>query len=221
MAGEERAEEILKGLRDGVVAFDEQKVAALSKAAVAEGVDAYEAMTKGLSVGMERVGELYATKVYFVPELLLCADALYAGLEILRPHLKKMETGNTPKKLVLGVVEGDIHDIGKNMVKAMFIAAGWEVFDLGSNVAIGRFASEQQRTGADMVGLSSLMTTSMLAMPEIIKLVKAQSPNAAVIVGGAPLTREIAMQYGANGYARHAGEAVAEAIRVLAEMEKA
>ena len=215
MATEERTEELLKGLHDAVVEFEEEKTVELSKAAVAEGIDAYDAIMKGLAWGMETVGDLYARQEYFVPELLLCADSLYAGLEVLRPHLKKSDTLEAAKKIILGVVEGDIHDIGKNLVKVMFDAAGWQVFDLGNDVQIDRFAQEQQRTGADVVGLSALMTTSMLAMPRIIKMIKAQNPNVAVMVGGAPITREIATSYGADGYADNAGEAVAEADRVL------
>lgn len=215
MATQERTQELLKGLHDAVVEFEEEKTVELSKAAVAEGIDAYDAIMKGLAWGMETVGDLYARQEYFVPELLLCADSLYAGLEVLRPQLKKSDTKETAKKIILGVVEGDIHDIGKNLVKVMFDAAGWQVFDLGNDVQIDRFAQEQQRTGADVVGLSALMTTSMLAMPRIIKMIKAQNPNVAVVVGGAPITREIATSYGADGYADNAGEAVAEADRVL------
>jgi corrinoid protein of di/trimethylamine methyltransferase len=215
VATQERTQELLKGLHDAVVEFEEEKTIELSKAAVEAGVDAYDAIMKGLAWGMETVGGLYARQEYFVPELLLCADSLYAGLEVLRPHLKKSDTVETAKKIILGVVEGDIHDIGKNLVKVMFDAAGWQVFDLGNDVQIDRFAQEQQRTGADVVGLSALMTTSMLAMPRIIKMIKSQNPKVPVMVGGAPITREIATSYGADGYADNAGEAVAEADRVL------
>lgn len=219
MASQERKDELLKGLYDGVVEFEEDRVAELSKAAIEEGVDAYEAIMKGLAAGMERVGELYASQEYFVPELLLCADALYAGLDILKPHLKKIDAGGS-RKIVLGVVEGDIHDIGKTLVKVMFDAAGWEVYDLGNDVKVERFAEEQQRTDADLVGLSALMTTSMLAMPKIIKLIRNRDQHVPVIVGGAPLNRDIATQYGADGYAPNAGEAVAEAVRVLGKAER-
>jgi len=218
VATPERTQELLKGLHDAVVGFEEEKTAELSKAAVEEGIDAHYAIMKGLAWGMETVGDLYARQEYFVPELLLCADSLYAGLEVLRPHLKKSDTAETAKKIILGVVEGDIHDIGKNLVKVMFDAAGWEVFDLGNDVQIDRFAQEQQRTGAKLVGLSALMTTSMLAMPRIIKMIKAQNPKVAVMVGGAPITREIATSYGADGYADNAGEAVAEAEKIIPPM---
>lgn len=220
MVSDERAMELLKGLHDGVVAFDEDAVVQLSEAAVEEGVDAYDAIMKGLAGGMEKVGELYATREYFVPELLVCADALYAGLDILRPHLKKVAGGGARRKIVLGVVEGDMHDIGKNLVKVMFDAAGWQVYDLGNDVQLDRFAEEQQRTNAEVVGISALMTTSMLAMPRVTKMIKSRNPNVVVMLGGAPITREIAKSYGADGYADNAGEAVGEAVRLVAMIKK-
>jgi len=215
MASEQRANEVLKGLCDGVVAFDEETVGKFSKAAVEEGVDAYDAITKGLAHGMGKVGELYAAHEYFVPELLLCADALYVGLDILRPHLKRSDSGKSARRIVLGVAEGDVHDIGKNLVKIMFDAAAWEVYDLGKDVPLGSFVEEQQRTNADVVGVSALMATSMLAMPEVTRMIKTRNPNVVVMLGGAPLTREIARSYGADGYADNAGEAVREAVRLV------
>lgn len=220
MVSNERRKQILKGLYDGVVAFDEDSVVELSKAAVQEGVDAYDAIMKGLAAGMEKVGELYVSQEYFVPELLLCADALYAGLDILRPHVKGRGSEDAGKKIVLGVVEGDVHDIGKNLVKVMFDAAGWEVYDLGNDVQLDKFVEEQQRTGADIVGISALMTTSMLAMPRVTKMIKTRNPNVAVMLGGAPITREIATSYGADGYADNAGEAVQEAVRTVDMIRK-
>ena len=210
MATAERTTEILQGLHDAVVEFEEEDTVKLAHAAVDEGVDAYDAIMNGLARGMETVGDLYARQEYFVPELLLCADALYAALDVLRPHLK-VEAHAEPRKIVLGVVEGDIHDIGKNLVKVMFDAAGWEVIDLGADVKIERFAEEQKKTGAQVVGISALMTTSMLAMPKIIKMVKDGNPNVCVLVGGAPLNPDIANHYGADGYADNAGQAVAAA----------
>jgi methanogenic corrinoid protein MtbC1 len=102
----------------------------------------------------------------------------------------------------------------------MFDAAGWTVHDLGKDVKLERFVEEQQRTNADIVALSALMTTSMLAIPKVVQMVKAQDPNIAVMVGGAPLTREIARGYGADGYADNAGEAVAEATSMLSRLKR-
>jgi len=214
MANEQRTLEILKGLRDAVVSMDENTVKELSELALEEGVDAYDAVTEGLAKAMDRVGELYSNKEYFVPEILLASDALYAGLAILQPHIR-IRTGAEKKSLLLGVVEGDVHDIGKNLVKIMFEAAGWDVHDLGVDVKLPIFGEEQARQKADVVGISALMTTSMLAIPRAIELVKAHDPDVAILVGGAPLNRELATRYGADGYAKCAGEVVKEAQAML------
>lgn len=220
MASPERTEELIKGLYDAVIGMDEEAAAELSHTILEEGIDAYRAVMDGLAEAMSRVGVLYANQEYFVPELLLCADALYAGLDILRPHIKAEDTG-VKGQIVIGVVEGDIHDIGKNLVRIMFDAAGWTVHDLGKDVRLDRFVEEQQRTNADVVALSALMTTSMLAIPKVIQMVKERAPGAAVMVGGAPLTREIALSYGADGYADNAGEAVGEAVSMLERLKEA
>lgn len=211
---EERTNEIIKGLYDAVVHMDEDKVKELSQAVIDEGIDVNRAVIEGLAAAMARVGELYANKEYFVPELLICSDALYIGLEILKPHIK-ISVNESNKKIIIGTVEGDIHDIGKNLVRIMFDAAGWEVYDLGKDVKLSRFAEKQKEQKADIVALSALMTTSMLAIPKAIEMIRAVDSEVSILVGGAPLTREIALSYGANGYADNAGRAVQEAIKVL------
>jgi corrinoid protein of di/trimethylamine methyltransferase len=213
---EERKNEIIKGLSDSVYEFEEDDAAKWAKIAVEEGVDPFEATLDGLAGGMLRAGDAYNEKQYFVPELLICADAMNAGLEILKPAIAA--TGREAEvkgSIVIGVVEGDIHDIGKNLVKTMFEVAGWTVYDLGKDVPIDKFVEEQVRTNADVVGLSALMTTSMLAMPEIIKRLKAKNPNVRVLLGGAPINPEVAQQYGADGYAKNAGTAVEAAVELL------
>jgi methanogenic corrinoid protein MtbC1 len=220
MASKERTEELIKGLQEAVLSMDEEAAVEYSNAVLSEGVDAYYAVMNGLAKAMDKVGQLYDSQEYFVPELLLCSDALYAGLEVLKPHIKAADA-QAKGQVVIGVVEGDIHDIGKNLVKIMFEAAGWTVYDLGRDVQLARFAEEQQRTKSDLVALSALMTTSMLALPQAIKLIKARDPKVAVMVGGAPVTRDIAKSYGADGYADNAGQVVQEAIRVLGEVKKA
>jgi methanogenic corrinoid protein MtbC1 len=217
MSSEERTQKVIKDLYDAVINMDEETAVEVSHTILKEGIDAYHAVKNGLTAAMDKVGILYANQEYFVPELLLCADALYAALDILRPHIRAEET-EVKGKIVIGVVEGDIHDIGKNLVKTMFDAAGWAVYDLGRDVNIEKFAEEQQRTNSGVVALSALMTTSMLAMPRIIEMVKAKDPKVAVLVGGAPLTREIAKSYGADGYAEDATKAVQEAVRVLGKL---
>jgi corrinoid protein of di/trimethylamine methyltransferase len=221
MASEERTQEILKGLREALISYDEDKVAEWAKITLDEGVDPFVATMEGLAEGMIEVGEMYNKKEYFVPELLLCSDALYAGLDILRPAIKASGRKSQAKgSIVLGVVEGDVHDIGKNLIKMMFDVSGWTVYDLGKDVPLEKFVEEQVRTDSDIVGLSALMTTSMVAMPEIVKKLKEKNPNVRIMLGGAPITPEIVEKYGADGYAESAGTAVDEAMRLIKMLKK-
>jgi len=219
MASEERMKETLKRLHDAVVAYDEDKTVEWAKIALDEGLDPHTAIMDGLASGMEEVGDLYNRKEYFVPELLMCADALYAGLDILRPHVKGKEA-QVKGQVVIGTVEGDVHDIGKNLVKMMFEVAGWTVHDLGKDVKLERFVEEQLRTDSDIVALSALMTTSMLAMPKVIEMIRARNPNVAIMLGGAPVTGDIAQLYGADGYASSAGNAVQEALKMISQLRQ-
>jgi corrinoid protein of di/trimethylamine methyltransferase len=219
MVTEARKEEILKGLHDGVVAFEEDKVGELSQAALDEGMDAYEAIMDGLAAGMETVGKLYDTQEYFVPEILMCSDALYRGLDVLKPHVKDKES-KTKGQVVIGTVEGDVHDIGKNLVKMMFEVAGFTIHDLGRDVKLDKFVEEQLKTDSEIVALSALMTTSMLAMPKVIEMIKKRNPKVKILVGGAPLSGEVAEKYGADGYADNAANAVQEAIRMISQLRE-
>ncbi len=219
MPSAKRRQELLKELYDAVVNYDEEASAELSRAVVQEGVDAYDAVMNGLVAGMEKVGELFAAQEYFVPEMLMCADALYAGLNILQPHIKG-EQAEEKGQVVIGTVEGDVHDVGKNLVKMMFEVAGWTVHDLGKDVKLEKFVEEQMKTDSDVVALSALMTTSMLGIPKIIEMIKAQNPNVAIMIGGAPITEDIAKLYGADGYSSSAGNAVQEAINMISQLRK-
>src|SRR4030042_5979887 len=144
MASDSRTKERLKELHDAVLAFDEDRTTELCHTVLREGIDAYMAVAEGLSQGMNSASDRYEKMEYFVPELLLCSDALYAGLDILKPAvLASGKRTGTKGSIVIGVVEGDIHDIGKNLVKTMFEAAGWTVYDLGKDVKLERFVEEQ------------------------------------------------------------------------------
>lgn len=216
MATEERTKEILKGLHKAVFEFEEDDAVKWAKTALEEGVDPFQATMEGLADGMIEAGEAYNKKEYFVPELLMCADALYAGLNILKPAIEASGREATVKgSIVLGVVEGDVHDIGKNLVKMMFEVAGWKVYDLGKDVPLDKFVEEQIKTGASVVGISALMTTSMLAMPVVVKKLREKNPKIRIMLGGAPINPEVAEKYGADGYAKTASTAVDEAIKLL------
>ena len=216
---EERAQELFEQLKQGVIDFDEDAVKEAANAVVAEGISAVEAVFKGLVPGMEVCGELYEQQEYFVPELLMCADAMYAGLDILRPHMERTDLGVTGV-VVMGVVQGDVHDIGKNIVKMMFDVAGFEVHDLGRDVPLEVFVEEQLRTDADLVCLSAMMTTTMVGMKEIIRQIKEKNPNARVMIGGAPVTEDIAEKFGADGFAEDASNALKDAINMLTTLRK-
>ena len=216
MVKEERTKEILKKLHETVVQFEEEEAVKWAKIALEEGVDPFVATMDGLAEGMMEAGEKFNQKEYFVPELLMCADALYAGLDILKPAIQASGRKSEVKgSIVLGVVEGDVHDIGKNLVKLMFEVAGWTVYDLGKDVPLDKFVEEQIRTESNVVGISALMTTSMLNMPEVIKRLRAKNPKVRIMIGGAPVNPEVAEKYGADGYAKDAGTAVDEAMKLL------
>lgn len=216
---EERVRELFQQLRQGVIEYDEDSVVAAAKAVVEEGIDASKAVFEGLVPGMEEVGRLYEEQEYFVPELLMCADALYAGLDILKPHMHKKDVGVTGV-VVMGVVQGDVHDIGKNIVKMMFDVAGFEVYDLGRDVPLERFVEEQLKTDSDLVCLSAMMTTTMVGMRDIIRKIKEKNPKCKIMIGGAPVSEEIAENFGADGYAKDASNALKDAINMLSTLRK-
>jgi corrinoid protein of di/trimethylamine methyltransferase len=220
MVSEAKREELLNKLKEGVVNFDEELVRQTSQEVIEEGLDAYDAVMNGLAAGMEKVGELYDKQEYFVPEMLMAADALYVGLDILRPHIKRDDAGKAKGQVVIGTVQGDVHDIGKNLVKLMFEIGGFTVHDLGRDVPLERFVEEQVKTDAEIVALSAMMTTTMMGMKKVVEMIKAKNPNVAIMLGGAPLTKDIARLFGADGYAESAGNALQEAIKMIGQLRK-
>ena len=216
---QERKEEILKNLAEVVVEFEEEMAKEWAQIALDEGLNAFEAIMQGLAAGMETVGELYDKQEYFVPELLMSADALYAGLDILKPHIKKEDVKNMGQ-VVIGTVQGDVHDIGKNIIKLMFEVGGFEVHDLGRDVPLERFVEEQLKTDAEIVAMSAMMTTTMTGMKKVVEMIKKKNPDVAIMLGGAPVTQDIADLFGADGYADSAGNAVQEAIKMISSLRK-
>ena len=212
-------EELLEALKDGVINYKEEQVKEASQQALDDGHLAIEMIMDGLAAGMEVVGDLYEKHEYFVPEVLMCADALYAGLAILRPHVPKSESGSVAQ-VVIGSIQGDVHDIGKNLVKMMFDVAGWEVYDLGRDVPLEKFVEEQLRTDTEVVAMSAMMTTTMLGMKKVIKMIKDKNPDVAIMLGGAPVTQDVATLFGADGYAESAGNAVAEGIKMIGRLRE-
>ncbi len=212
-------EELLEKLKEGVVEYEEDTVKEAAQQWLDEGYVALDGIMDGLAAGMEIVGDLYDKNEYFVPEVLMCADALYGGLDILRPHVPKSDEG-VNAQVVIGSIQGDVHDIGKNLVKMMFDVAGWEVHDLGRDVPLENFVKEQLRTDSEVVAMSAMMTTTMLGMKKVIAMIKEKNPNVAIMLGGAPVTKDVANLFGADGYAESAGNAVSEGIKMIGRLRE-
>ena len=200
---------LFRELSDAVVEMEEERAVAVAQEVVALGVDAYQAIELGLSAGMERAGELFDEEEYFIPELLMCSDAMYAGMNVLKPHLR-LDGVAKKHKVVIGVVEGDTHDIGKNLVKIMLETSGFEVTDLGRDIPPARFVEKAKEIGAGIIALSTLMTTTMDGMAAVIRQLSEEGirERFKVIVGGGPISQGFADRIGADGYAVNAADAI-------------
>ena len=214
-------QELHQGLYEAVVDMDEDRAAELARQVVAEGYDAYAAIEDGLSRGMDKVGELYEQEEYFIPELLLCSDAMYAGIDILKPHIVRQENSER-HVVIIGVVEGDTHDIGKNLVKIMLESAGFEVIDLGRDIKPQAFLQAAKEHEAEIIALSTLMTTAMPAMKEVIDLLEEKQlrKNYKVVIGGGPISPGFAKKIKADAYAVNAAEAARIAKELVGLEEK-
>jgi dimethylamine corrinoid protein len=208
--------ELFERLSDAVFELDEDLAKALAQEVVERRYDAWEAVEKGLLAGVNRAGKLFDEEEYFVPELLIAADAMYAGLDILRPHIRKEAYGQ-PRKVVIGVVQGDTHDIGKNLVRIMLEVSGFDVHDLGRDVPAQKFVDHAIEIGADIIALSTLMTTTMEQMAEVVRILEREKVrrNFKVIVGGAPISQQFSDRIGADGYSPKAASAVQLCKRLL------
>lgn len=204
-----RKEELFNGLINAVVNMDEDASSELAHKVIEEGFDAYEAIEQGLSKGMEQVSKLFDEEEYFIPELLLCSDAMYAGINILKPYIK-VESQGVKHTVIIGVVEGDTHDIGKNLVKIMLESAGFNVIDLGRDVTASEFISRAKEENAEIIVLSTLMTTSMSSMTEVINLLNQEGirQDFKVMIGGGPISQGFANKIGADAYSVNAADAI-------------
>jgi len=208
--------EIFEKLKNAVVEGKDKEIKELSQLAIDKGIDAYTALVEGCAKGMDVVSDKYEKKEMFVPEILLSARAMYAALDILMPHLKVDKSKSTGKVLI-GVVEGDIHDIGKNIVTLLLKVGGFEVVDLGKNVPLKTFVEKAKETKPDIIALSALMTTSMVAMPEVIGMMKDAGirDQVKILIGGAPISQKYADQIGADGYAPTGPSAIKAAEKLM------
>lgn len=177
------------------------------KDAVNRGISPHQILEQGLLEGLNRVGAKFKVGEVFIPEVLAVAKAIHLSMDFLRP-LMAQEKVQHRGKILLGTVQGDLHDIGKNLVGIMLEAAGFEIFDIGINVPVNKFVAAAKDKNVEIVGLSSLLTTTMNEMKTVIEAFKSAGLKIKIIVGGAPVTQEFADKIGADAYAMNAGEAV-------------
>jgi 5-methyltetrahydrofolate--homocysteine methyltransferase len=196
-----------KGIAEALIAGDANKVKGLVQAAVDEGASVQQILDEGLIAGMEVVGVRFKNSEIYVPEVLVSARAMHWGMEILEPLLAKAGV-KARGVFVVGTVKGDLHDIGKNLVAMMLKGSGWKVIDLGVDVDAEKFVQSAIDEKADAIGLSALLTTTMVNMKQVIEIAKNKDCTAKIVVGGAPLTQSYADEIGANGYAPDAATAV-------------
>lgn len=206
----------IQDIYDSVIAFENESVVKLVNEELEKGTDVSVILGQGLIGAMDEVGRLFTEGEYFVPEMLMAAKAMKAGLDVLKPLLAQ---GENDKKgtIVIGTVKGDLHDIGKNLVAMMMEGAGFEVVDLGVDVDTDKFLTTAKEKNADIICMSALLTTTMPSMEVTVNSIKEQGLRFKTMVGGAPVTEGFAQKIGADGWSEDAPGAVETARRLLAK----
>ena len=202
-------EELFKKLSEAVIAADSQAVVDTAKQVIEKGIDPVEAIENGLSKGAIAVGEKFDKMEIFLTGLMMAADAMKAGMDVLLPHISK-EKIVKKGTVVSGTVKGDIHDIGKNILVALLRANGFDVYDLGTDVSTSKFIEEAEKVKAEIITLSALMSSTIGGQKDVIDYLKetGKRENFIVMVGGGPTTREWVEEIGADGWAETATEAI-------------
>ncbi len=198
---------MLQSVIDGVP----DKAAELARQALANGVDPLEAVNRGFAVGITFAGDQFGCGQMFLPDLLASAEAMKAAMDVLDPEMRKRGSQReTLGKVVLGTARGDIHDIGKNLVATILSASGFQIFDLGTSVTPEQFVAKAKEVGADIVGVSALLTTTMSGQKAVIEALDRNGlrPRVKAIIGGASVTSKWASEIGADGYSRNAIDAL-------------
>ncbi|HEG43630.1 MAG TPA: cobalamin-binding protein [Phycisphaerales bacterium] len=197
----------LKALGESIIKGDQRTAVEITQQALDEGMAPKEILEEGLITGMAIMGARFKANEVYIPEVLIAARAMKMAMEILEPKLA--EAGVQPlAKAMVGTVQGDLHDIGKNLVIMMLKGAGFDVVDVGVDVTSERFVEEAKNSGASIVGLSALLTTTMPSMEATVKAFKDTDLSVKIIIGGAPVTQGYADKIGADGYAADAASAV-------------
>jgi len=206
--------ELMTKLGESLLAGHTEEIKRFTEEALGEGISPIDIMEQGMMSPMEVLGDRFSKAEAYLPELLLAANTMKAAMEVLRPALVREDI--KPKAtLVIGTVAGDIHDLGKNIVRMMFESAAFRVIDMGVNVTSGQFIEACNREKPELVGLSSLLTTTMAEMERTIEHVRAEVPDVKLIVGGAPIMQDFADRIGADGYAPDAPKGVAVGKKLL------
>lgn len=214
------SEELLKAMAQSIIDGEAEVAADLAKQALDAGMNPLDAITKGYMLGVNDVGDSFACGNVFLPELVMAGEAMKAAIAVLEPELKKAGTKrDILGKVVLATVEGDIHEIGKSLVGTMLTAAGFEVYDLGVNVPADKIMAKVEEVDADIVGLSALLTTTMVRQKEVIEAMdkKGMRNKTRVMVGGAPVTSDWVQKIEADGYSEDAIGAVHMARNLMKE----
>lgn len=211
-------DQLIEQLKTAVINMDTDNILDLCNEYLSYKYDPMEAINLGLSKGMEEVGKLYEEGDYFIPELLICSEVMYMALDQLTPHISKLATDQDLKAIV-GVVEGDTHDIGKNLLKTMLMVQGFEVIDLGIDVSPENFLAKIEETKPHLLGLSTLMSTSMANMEKTINLLNESDfrDRLVIMIGGGPVTESFANRIGADAYEADASSAATTAKRLVLE----
>ena len=197
----------LKALADAIIKGDQNTAVEITKAALEEGTSAESVLNDGLIAGMEVIGARFKKNEVYIPEVLIAARAMKMAMEILEPELAK--AGVQPRgKFLIGTVQGDLHDIGKNLVAMMLKGAGFEVVDIGVDISPEKFVEQAKETGAQVVGMSALLTTTMPSIEKTLNALKEAGVPVKVMIGGAPVTQGYAEKIGADGYSPDAASAV-------------
>lgn len=205
----------LQALADAVIRGDQNTAVEITKAALSEGVAAKSILDEGLIAGMDVIGGRFKKNEVYIPEVLIAARAMKMAMEVLEPELAK-EGVEPVGKFIIGTVQGDLHDIGKNLVAMMMKGAGFEVIDLGVDIGPEKFVEQAKASQAQLIGMSALLTTTMPAMEKTIAALKEAGITAKIVVGGAPVTQDYAERIGADGYAADAASAVDTAKTLVA-----
>jgi corrinoid protein of di/trimethylamine methyltransferase len=211
------SEELYQKLAQAVIDGEPEDAEALARQALAQGADPLACINLGLVKGIQKVGEYFSAGDYFLPELIIGADAMKAALDVLEPALLEGQSRTVVGKVVLGTVEGDLHEIGKTLVSTMLTAHGFKVLDIGVDKKTSDFIAAIQEMDADIVGASALLTTTMRQQKKLIEALQEAGlrEKVKVMVGGAPVTESYAKEIGADGYAEDAIAAVEIAYRLM------